>query len=78
MVLKNKIHKLLIFVDFKKLKDAIAVHNEPVYTNFSDKAFHAIFRMQQALLFHDFYRYRVLVCSIATHNSTCRDLWIAS
>jgi len=60
LILEDKVHKIVIFVYFEKLKDPVAVCDQPVNSDFPHEALDPVFRVKKSLLIHNLDCYQVL------------------
>jgi len=60
LILEDKVHKIIIFVYFEKLKDSVAVRDQPVNSDFPHEALDPVFRVKKSLLIHNLDCYQVL------------------
>ena len=60
LILENEVYEIFIFVDFEKLKDAVAVRDQPVDSDFTHQALDPVLRVKKPLLVHNLDSYQVL------------------
>ena len=60
LILDDEVHKIVIFVNFEKLKDPVAVSDQPVDSDFPHEALDPILRVKKSLLIHNLDCYQVL------------------
>ena len=60
LILEDEVHEIVIFVDFEKLKDPVAVRDHPVNSDFTHEALDPVLRVKKSLLIHNLDSYQVL------------------
>jgi len=61
LILKDHVHEILIFVDFKQPEEAVALFDVPVDLDLGDEVFRSIFTAIQFFLIENLYGHKVRV-----------------